>query len=37
MAGLHIDITGDNSNFLRKLREVEIGVANASKKIEKMD
>nr|DAG36797.1 MAG TPA: tail tape measure protein [Caudoviricetes sp.] len=35
MAGLHIDITGDNSNFLRKLREVEIGVANASKKIEK--
>lgn len=35
MAGLHIDITGDNSNFLRKLREVETGVANASKKIEK--
>lgn len=35
MSGLHIDITGDNSNFLRKLREVEIGVANASKKIEK--
>lgn len=35
MAGLHIDITGDNSNFLRKLREVEIGVANASKEIEK--
>ena len=35
MAGLHFDITGDNSNFLRKLREVETGVTNTSKEIEK--
>ena len=35
MAGLHFDITGDNSNFLRKLREVEPGVTNTSKEIEK--
>lgn len=34
MAGLHFDITGDNSNFLRKLQEVENGVNNTSKKIE---
>lgn len=35
MAGLHFDITGDNSNFLRKLREVETRVTNTSKEIEK--
>lgn len=35
MAGLHFDITGDNSNFLRKLREVETGVTNTFKEIEK--
>lgn len=35
MAGLHFDITGDNSNFLRKLREIETGVTNTSKEIEK--
>lgn len=35
MAGLHFDITGDNSNFLSKLREVETGVTNTSKEIEK--
>lgn len=35
MSGLHFDITGDNSNFLRKLREVETGVTNTSKEIEK--
>ena len=35
MAGLHFDITGDNSNFLRKLREVETGVTNTTKEIEK--
>ena len=35
MAGLHFDITGDNSHFLRKLREVETGVTNTSKEIEK--
>ena len=35
MAGLHFYITGDNSNFLRKLREVETGVTNTSKEIEK--
>lgn len=35
MDGLHFDITGDNSNFLRKLREVETGVTNTSKEIKK--
>lgn len=35
MAGLHFDITGDNSNFLRKLREVVTGVTNTSKEIGK--
>ena len=35
MAGLHFDITGENSNFLRKLREIETGVTNTSKEIEK--
>lgn len=34
MAGLHFDITGDNSNFIRKLRETEYGVNNTSKLIE---
>lgn len=34
MAGLHFDITGDNSNFIRKLRECENGVRNTSKQIE---
>lgn len=34
MAGLHFDITGDNSNFLRKLEEARNGVATTSKKIE---
>lgn len=34
MAGLHFDITGDNSNFLRKLEEARNGVARTSKKIE---
>lgn len=35
MGGFHFDITGDNSNFLRKLREIETGVTNTSKEIEK--
>lgn len=35
MARLHFDITGDNSNFLRKLLEVRTGVTNTSKEIEK--
>jgi tape measure domain-containing protein len=34
MAGLHFDITGDNSNFLRKLHETESGVNNTSRLIE---
>lgn len=34
MAGLHFDITGDNSNFLRKLEETRNGVRTASKQIE---
>lgn len=34
MAGLHFDITGDNSNFIRKLHECENGVRNTSKQIE---
>lgn len=34
MAGLHFDITGDNSNFLRKLEEARNGVRNTSKQIE---
>lgn len=34
MAGIHFDITSDNSNFLRRLREVENGVKNTSKQIE---
>ena len=31
---LHFDITGDNSNFIRKLHECENGVRNTSKQIE---
>lgn len=34
MAGLHFDITGDNSNFMRKLQEAENGVKSTSKQIE---
>lgn len=34
MSGLHFDITGDNSNFLRKLEEARNGVDTTSKKIE---
>ena len=34
MAGLHFDITGDNSNFLRKLEESRNGVRNTSRQIE---
>ncbi|MFK2624978.1 tape measure protein [Bacteroides fragilis] len=34
MAGLHFDITGDNSNFIRKLHECENGVKNTSRQIE---
>lgn len=34
MAGLHFDITGDNSNFLRKLDEVRNGIRSTSKHIE---
>lgn len=34
MAGIHFNITGDNSNFLRRLHEVENGVKNTSKQIE---
>lgn len=34
MAGLHFDITGDNTNLLRKLKETENGVRTTSKSIE---
>lgn len=34
MAGLHFDITGDNSNFMRKLNEARYGVRSTSKQIE---
>lgn len=34
MAGLHFDITGDNSNLIRKLQETEQGVKNVSKAVE---
>ena len=34
MAGLHFDITGDNSNFLHKLEETRNGVHTTSKQIE---
>lgn len=35
MAGLHFDITGDNTNLLRKLQETEDGVKSVSKTVEK--
>lgn len=35
MAGLHFDITGDNSNLMRKLQETEQGVKNVSKTVER--
>lgn len=34
MAGLHFDITGDNSNFMRKLDETRNGILSTSKQIE---
>ena len=34
MEGLHFEITADNSNFIRKVREVEDGVKNTSRAIE---
>ena len=34
MSVIHFDITGDNSNFIRKLHECENGVRNTSKLIE---
>ncbi len=34
MTGIHFPITGDSSNFMQKLREVENGVRNTSKSIE---
>lgn len=34
MDGLHFDITGDNSNFLRKLDEARNGIRSTSKQIE---
>ncbi|WP_298113798.1 tape measure protein [uncultured Bacteroides sp.] len=34
MAGLHFDITGDNTNLLRKLQETENGVKSVSKTVE---
>ena len=35
MAGLHFDITGDNTNLMEKLKEVERGVRATSSSIEK--
>lgn len=35
MAGLHFDITGDNTNLLQKLRETENSVKSVSKTVEK--
>ena len=35
MAGLYFDITGDNSNLIRKLQETEQGVKNVSKAVER--
>ena len=35
MAGLHFDITGDNSNLLRKLQETEKGIRSVSQTVEK--
>lgn len=34
MAGLHFDITGDNTDFMNKLRQTENGIKNTSKSIE---
>lgn len=34
MGGLHFDVTGDNSNFLRKLEETKHGVSEAAKFME---
>nr|DAE23346.1 MAG TPA: tail tape measure protein [Myoviridae sp. ctcPl3] len=34
MTGIHFDITGDNSNFMRKLQEAENGIRAASRQIE---
>lgn len=34
MAGLHFDVSADNSNFLRKLKEVVTGVRSTSEQIE---
>ena len=34
MAGLHFDITGDNSNFMRKLEETQRGIKNTSRLVE---
>ena len=34
MAGLHFDITGDNSNFMRKLEETQRGIRNTSRLVE---
>lgn len=34
MAGLHFDITGDNSNFMEKLKQTENGIRQTSKSIE---
>lgn len=34
MAGLHFDITGDNSNFMDKLKQTENGIRQTSQKIE---
>lgn len=34
MAGISFDVTGDNANFLQRLRECEAGVRNTSRQIE---
>lgn len=34
MAGLHFDITGDNSNLMDKLRQTETGIRNTARTIE---
>lgn len=34
MAGIHFDITGDNSNFMQRLRETENGIRNTTRQIE---
>lgn len=35
MAGLHFNITGDNSDFMNALRETETGIRNTAKGVEK--